>query len=200
MSREKRIIRVLLLIALGLLLVAAGALYMIRQSGRAPKELQVLGTVPEFRFAECRGGQVSSEHLLGKITVMDFIFTRCKSACPVMSGKMLQLYNLFRGTDRVQFISISVDPEYDTPEVLRAYADKLGVTDTRWLFLRGPIEDVKKLAEEGFKLSGELPGMHSTKLILIDEQGRIRGYYDPYDNLSIHKLKMHIRQMLAGMP
>ena len=200
MSREKRLFRILLWLGLFSDVVAAGAVYMISRQKDVRHELPVLGAVPSFTFSECRGGEVTDQNLQGKITVLDFIFTRCKSACPVMSGKMLQLYNLFRSSDRVQLISISVDPDYDTPEVLQRYAEKLGVTDLRWLFLRGPIEDVKRLSEEGFKLSGEFPGMHSTKLILIDERGRIRGYYDPYDNISMHKLKTHIRQLLAQMP
>jgi protein SCO1/2 len=153
-----------------------------------------LGQLPDFNFVESTGRPFGLNELKGKINVVDFIFTSCPMICPVMSGKMAQLYRDFADKPQVRFVSITVDPETDTLPVLQAYAKSHGVTDNRWVFLRGPIEDIVSLSEKGFMLAADrLPGGHSTRFILVDDQGGIRGYYDSYDDLSLAKLREDIQ-------
>jgi protein SCO1/2 len=112
---------------------------------------------------------------------------------------MQELYESFRGSDDVRFLSISVDPERDTLEVLRDYADSLGVDDERWLFARGPIEDVVALSEKGFLLAAaNLPMGHSTRFALVDRDGGIRGYYDSRDEASLKTLKNELRGLVRS--
>ena len=170
---------------LAAMILAAGAAIVIKQAQNSREDLPVLATVPEFELLKSDSTTFNSSELRGKIFVLDFIFTSCPGACPVMSAKMSELYQYYAHSDKVQFISISVDPERDTLEVLREYAKKQGVTDDRWIFLRGPVEEVKRISEKGFYLAAEnLPGGHSTKFVLIDEKGQIRAYYDAL-NVSI---------------
>jgi protein SCO1/2 len=119
--------------------------------------------------------------------------------CPVMNANVAVLYKKYRTTDRVRFISISVDPERDSLAVLQKYAERFGVNDQRWLFLRGPIEEVKLLSERGFMLAGDLPGLHSINLVLVDDRGMIRGYYSSTDEDALKVLTLHVRELLKGI-
>jgi len=186
--------------ALALLLLAAGALFVMQKEHWPHRELPVYGQVPAFEFTERNSEPFGLNEMLGKICVVDLMFTRCPSACPVMSGKLQRLYNKFAHIDNVQFVSISVDPDYDTLEVLQQYAARYGVNDRRWAFLRAPMEKVVWLSEHGFKLSGKLPTSHSTKFVLVDAQGRIRGYYDSFDDRSVKELEAHIIELVNKLP
>ena len=170
----------------------------IMQFLRNPKEdMASYGAVPAFSLTERSGASFSGDNLQGRISIVDFIFTSCPGACPVMSTAMSALYRDYAQEERVQFVSISVDPETDTLPVLALYAEKYGVTDNRWVFLRGPIEEVKQLSKKGFMLAaGNLPMGHSTKFILVDTKGEIRGYYDSHDDESIRKLNKDIGILL----
>jgi protein SCO1/2 len=167
----------------------------------AAEELPELFSVPGFRFVTADGAPFGLQEMEGKINVVDFMFTRCMGPCPVMSAKMKILYEEFADAPQVQFISISVDPENDTAEVLNQYASDLGVQDDRWVFLReDDIEKVATLCEKGFKLAAEdLPIGHPVNFILVDENGVIRGYYDGTDDSRIDVLKKHIRQLLKSL-
>lgn len=178
---------------LAIILLFAG-LFMMKQMAMNKSQLPKLGQLPDFNFVESTGRPFGLNELKGKINVVDFIFTSCPMICPVMSGKMAQLYRDFADKPQVRFVSITVDPETDTLPVLQAYAKSHGVTDNRWVFLRGPIEDIVSLSEKGFMLAADrLPGGHSTRFILVDDQGGIRGYYDSYDDLSLAKLREDIQ-------
>ncbi|MBD3299538.1 MAG: redoxin domain-containing protein [candidate division Zixibacteria bacterium] len=202
MTEEKRLPGRIVILAFGALLVIAlvGA-YMIQRTNNERLVLPVLGDVPEFSFTAAHTEEeFSRENLLGKISVMDFIFTRCPGVCPVMADKMGQLYQRFERHDEVQFVSVTVDPEYDSLSVLREYADAQGVNDDRWIFLRGPIEEVVELAEGGLKLPmGELPAGHSSKFVLIDSKGQIRGYYNSQDDEGPLELQHHLRALSGAM-
>ncbi|RME00857.1 MAG: SCO family protein [Calditrichaeota bacterium] len=195
-AQKLKIIRGVLWGLLALTILSTAALFLLKETRSSQKPLPVYGFVPEFRFTESHGTSFGLEDLKGKISVVDFVFTSCRTACPVMSARMSQLYQAFSGNEAVQFVSISVDPEHDTLEVLRQYAQEHGATDQRWAFLRAPSEKVKWLAEKGFFVSGDFPMMHSTKFILVDRQGRIRGYYDSFDPQSLEQLKAQIQELL----
>jgi protein SCO1/2 len=119
-------------------------------SGEA--ELQVLGRVPDFTLLERSGQSLTREHLLGKVWIANFIFTRCTTECPLLSNRMAQLQELFAAEDALRLVSISVDPEYDTPEVLAPYADSFHAQPQRWLFVTGEPTAVHRLVREGFLL------------------------------------------------
>jgi protein SCO1/2 len=163
-------------------------------------ELPVLGRVPAFEMTERDGQPFGREDLDGRISVVSWIFTNCPGVCPRMGEQMIQLYHDFAGSDKVQFVSISVDPDRDSLAALRAYAESWGVADKRWVFLRAPIEDVVDLCENGFMLPAvDLPGGHTFRFTLVDAEGYIRGYYDGTDAASVAILKDHMAMLVREM-
>jgi len=162
-----------------------------------PEELPLIAEVPAFTLYDQWGNEFNREMLNGKISIIDFIFTNCPGPCPVMSGNMKILYSTFSESQDVQFISISVDPDRDTFEILQEYAQLHGVTDDRWIFLRGDINKVVDLSENGFLLAAEnLPMGHSVKFALVDETASIRGYYSGTDEQEMNKLKIAIKRII----
>lgn len=171
--------------------VSAGAWSLF--TALAPEPLPVLGQVPGFTLTERSGRPVSLEDLAGAPWVADFIFTRCTGICPVLSGQMLALQRRLggeagaSGPPGVKLVSISVDPQHDTPEVLASYAGRNGADPDRWLFLTGEWEEIRSLVSGGFMLGvsradpgeveeGELV-THSDRMVLVDARGRIRATY-----------------------
>jgi protein SCO1/2 len=189
--------RITIIIFAVFIVLMAVALTVISKGIQSQGELPQLYKLPEFTFTERNGEPFGRQNLQGKISIIDFIFTNCPGPCPMMSSKMADLYNIYSGTDKVQFVSISVDPNRDSLAALKAYAKRYGVNDNRWVFLRAPMTKVMDLYEDGFKLGGILPANHSTKFILVDQTATIRGYYDTFDDVSMKILKTHIKE-LAG--
>ncbi|MEJ2544452.1 MAG: SCO family protein [Calditrichaceae bacterium] len=181
------------------IVLIAVALTVIHKGQESQGKLPILYKLPDFTFIERQGKPFSKNDFKGKISIVDFIFTNCPGPCPFMSSKMAELYQIYANTDKVQFVSISVDPNRDSLSVLKEYADRFGVTDNRWVFLRAPMLEVIDLYENGFKLGGILPVDHSTKFILVDQTATIRGYYDCYDEISMKILKTHIRELVGQL-
>ena len=151
----------------------------------APSDLAVLAELPDFSLTERSGKKVTLADLRGRVWVTDFIFTSCAGPCPVMSRRMGRLQSELQRDrmDQVLCVSITVDPEHDTPQVLREYADSKGADPKQWLFLTGEKKAVRSLIIDGFKLTApktpeeEESLLHSTRLALVDRRGRVRGYY-----------------------
>jgi len=176
------------------IVVAGNMLYKKSQSDNA---LPYYSVIPQFEFITQDSIPFGLNDLKGKISVVDFMFTRCKGPCPIMSNLMGELYQHFDNVSNVQFVSISVDPEYDSLLALQNYAKLQGVDDNRWVFLSASMADVVNLCENGFKLSADdLPGAHSTKFIIVDPDGHIRGYYSGIEKESVMKLQNDIEGML----
>jgi len=189
----------ILIIAVLVVIMGTAAYIVINKAEMSRTQLPEFTPVPEFSFLDQNEEVFDLNRLRGKISLVDFFFTRCKGPCPIMSSNMSQLYTYYIDNDKIQMISISVDPEHDTFEVLRQYAKDHNVTDKRWNFIRNNIESVVDLCENGFMLPAEeLPGNHSTKFALVDETGMIRGYYSGTDNNSIVQIKSDIELLLAG--
>ncbi len=170
---------------------------MLYKKSKVDNALPYYSSVSEFEFVTQDSIPFSLNDLKGKISVVDFMFTRCKGPCPIMTNLMGDLYKHFDNIDDVQFVSISVDPQYDTLLALQNYAKLQGVDDNRWVFLSASMADVVKLCENGFKLGADdLPGAHSTKFILVDSDGVIRGYYSGIEKESVLKLQNDIERML----
>jgi protein SCO1/2 len=179
-----------------LFFLSVSAIIVIDLANKSRSNLPVLGEVPDFQFTERSGESFGKNNMGGTINVVNFFFTTCVGPCPIMNARVAELYQKYSTTDQVRFVSISVDPKRDSLTVLRKYAEDFGVTDNRWLFLRGEKEEVHRVSEKGFMLAGDLPTIHSTKLVLVDRNQKIRGYYDSFDEESLRLLTVHVRELL----
>ena len=166
--------------------VAIPTLHHVLTSDPPPPLLR-LGQLPEFSFAERGGGTISLERdLKGKVWVADFIFTHCPRNCPLMSQQMLNLQRALstfplEDRRRVRLVSFTVDPKRDTVEQLAVYAEHVRAAPDFWYFLTGEKSEILDLMEHGFRLMNpKLPGEidHSSKFVLVDATGAIRGYYE----------------------
>jgi len=190
MSRKTRFI------IYGIVAVLLVITYLTKESN-SNSELPVLGTIPEFYFTDSRDKKISRADLNGKVWVADFIFTTCTMACPVLTGNMNLVHKEFRNNDNVRIVSISVYPEYDTPEVLKEYASQYDANTNRWHFLTGPEENVQNVIKNGFKM-GDYEDIifHSEKFALVDQKGRLRGYYSGMQTEDVTRLKKDINKLL----
>lgn len=140
--------------------------------------LEDYGIVPAFELTERSGQAVGRDDLAGEPWLASFVFTRCPDVCPAVSGRMAELER--RLPEGVRLVSVSVDPSYDTPAVLRDYAERFDAS-SHWLFLTGGVEEIRSLVAEGFRLSiaQEASGAitHSDRVALVDGSLRIRAYY-----------------------
>jgi protein SCO1 len=160
--------------------------------------LPVYGRVPGFELIAETSRPFNSKSLDGKVWVADFIFTTCTGPCPRMSSLMRQAQQATSAMPEVQLVSFTVDPEHDTPASLAQYAARYHAQPERWHFLTGPRESLHSLARDAFKLSnvdGSL--VHSTRLVLLDRQCRIRGYYGTDEDNPVTQLVRDIKRVLA---
>jgi protein SCO1 len=170
------------------------------------QRLPELGRVPDFTFTNRDGRVIRLADLAGAPWIADFVFTRCASSCPLLSAVMARLDRTLPAGGGVRLVSLSVDPTWDTAPVLASYARSFSASP-RWLFLTGPPAQVQKLSRDGFKLAldpggagGQAPAeaiLHSTRFVLIDARGVIRGYYQALDPGSVARLTADVRE-LAG--
>ena len=160
--------------------------------------------IPNFTFVNQKGDAIGRAQMEGKVTVVDFFFTSCPSICPVMSSEMERVNDMFREEANLQIFSISIDPTYDTAEILQEYATKHKAKAGKWDFLTGDKNEIYQLAKCGFILP-TLDGMgvpddfaHSDKFVLIDELGRIRGYYSGTNREDVDLLILETKILLYG--
>lgn len=147
-----------------------------------------------FELTERSGRLVKSEDLLGTPYVVSFFFTTCPSVCPQQNQKIKELQAEFKGRD-VRFLSISVDPEQDTPEVLREYAARFGADKDQWLFLTGDLTYIRRIAGEIFQQAVN-KGFHTEKFVLVDREGKIEGFYSWPESRQFEQLQEAIDGML----
>ncbi len=188
--------------------LTAGFLFWLRQEqvkrmGR--RTMAKYGTVPQFEFTNQDGHPFGSVQLQGKIWIADFIFTSCPGPCPMISSRMSELQRPLEKSD-VHLVSFTVDPETDTPAVLRDYAERLHARAGRWDFLTGAEATLYALIKNGFKLAvsdgAEEAGspVHSTRAALVDRQGIVRGYYDMTAPDGVTKLLADTSHLLREQP
>ena len=174
------------------ILLGAGASWVI-QKANSSYDIPILKPVPEFSFINQDGDPFTEKDLNNKITILDFIFTSCAGPCPIMTHNMTGLYRSFSQVEEVQFVSITVDPDVDTQDILKQYAKINGVNDGRWQFITSNIEAIKDLKKNGFMLyAEELPRGHAIKFVLIDQNGQIRKYFDGTEEASMAVLMKDI--------
>lgn len=193
----------MLAVLLGLWMVRG---WMVQTAQRQSGNLPAFQQVGDFELTDQQGEPVTREDLKGKVWIADFIFTRCGGPCPRMSREMKSLQKEIRG-EKLRLVSFTVDPSYDTPEILARYAQKFEADPERWLFLTGDQQAIHQLSQQHFLLGvaqaeGESrePGhsiMHSTKFVLVDTEGTIRGYYDSTDEKAVQRL-MRDAEWLLG--
>jgi protein SCO1/2 len=158
----------------------------------AKADLPLLSSVPDFKLTDQSNRTVHRQEFANKVWVADFIFTQCAGICPVMSQHMRKLQDKLPA--EVRFVSFSVDPQNDTPAALSAYANRFGADHSRWSFLTGDKDAIHKLSVEGFKLalqdsgSEAEPITHSSRFVLVDRNGHIRGYYGMEDEGTLERL------------
>lgn len=161
------------------------------------------GVVPAFTLTEAGGHALGRADLEGRVWIASFVFTRCATVCPRMMKQVVRLQPQLPLREDLRLVTFSVDPDFDTPEVLRDYAAWFGVDRRNWLFLTGPRETIWTLAREGFHLAAgevadaDMPILHSSKLVLVDRLGRIRGYYDSDDEPALQQLLRDTKRLVA---
>jgi protein SCO1/2 len=162
------------------------------------KELPELGVVPQFALMDQAAKPFTSGIMRGNVSAAAFIFTRCPSACPRVTKAMrgVQLDAKSRGVP-LRLVSFSVDPDNDTPDVLRRYAADYGADTSTWSFVTGDARAIRKTAEQGFKVAAEGTAdpskadfgiMHGTQMVLVDRAGKIRGYYATNDDEALRRI------------
>jgi protein SCO1/2 len=178
--------------ALGMVALSIG--FLRAQSQPLPQ----LGALPDFSYTRQDGTPFGSAQLRGHPYVANFIFTRCPTVCPAFTRKLARVQKETDGFGpKLQLVSFSVDPTYDTPERLSAYAQKHGANPARWSFLTGDYAQLKDTVVSSFKISmgrenldeADVLGIfHGNHFVLVDAQGQIRGYYDSADEEAFERL------------
>ncbi len=158
-----------------------------RYQAHVPQKISYDKALPDFSFPAIVGGReqpLSLSALKGKVWIAGFVFTNCMGPCPLLTGRMAKL-QLDLPVD-IKLVTFTVDPQSDTLPVLKRYGQRFNADFNRWYFVRGEESDLAKLVSEGFALplskNSNAPAasrmVHTTKLVLVDDQGRVRNYYD----------------------
>lgn len=173
------------------------------KAGATAVELPRLWALPDFSLTERNGQPVTLSSLRGQVWIADFFYTTCPGPCHILTSRFSALQKELAGTSDLRFVSISSDPEKDTPQVLQNYAKRLEASDA-WYFLTGDKAAIYSLANQGFKLSlsedpsnATEPIDHSTKLALVDRTGTVRGVYDGMGEEGKAKILRDVRLLLA---
>ena len=166
------------------------------------EQLEVYGTVPtDVEFIERSGETLQLGDLRGEAWVASFIFTRCRGTCPIMTASLQKIQGRLDEVEMpIRLVSITVDPENDDPEVLSGYARSYNARDS-WLFLTAPDSVVQSLALDVFNLAiaegtdPDEPIIHSSRFVLVDAEGRIRGYFEGTTEEGVEQLMKGIRRL-----
>ncbi len=148
--------------------------------------------VPDFKFINQNDDLVSNKDYIGKVYIVEFFFTTCTTICPIMNTNLLHIQNSFTAFPDFGIASFSINPEYDTSEVLRLYAQDNGITNPNWNLMTGDVKEIYKLANDGFNLytaasSDFVDGFeHSGYFAIIDKEGYIRSRVDEFGNPKIY--------------
>ena len=188
------------LVFLCIALLLGFAYFQIRHAQTSVRNsLDHYGATPEFRLTNQDGKQTSLENFKGNIWVVNFIFTRCQGPCPILTAHMAQLGDALKRDKDVKLASVTVDPEYDTPEILKEYAKKFQADTHQWTFLTGSKENIEAfmvkcmLQSDIRNPSASL--IHSTQLVVVDRHGQIRAFCDGTDPHVVAELLTDIRSL-----
>ena len=158
--------------------------------------------IPEFSFLNQDSVWVTKKDVLGRVFVADFFFSTCPTICPKMTSQMKRLQVITEDIEELHFLSFTINPEYDSPSVLKQYAADYGVNLNNWDFLTGDEAATHHLGVKGFlvhaRADDDEPGgfAHSPSLVLIDRTGKIRGVYDGTQTEEVDQLNQDIRKLI----
>ena len=181
----------------GAILIALAVAFIVAKSlqPKPSAESNVYGLVPPEPIAKARlvnqdHEPVTPDQLKGKVWLVNFFFTSCPGPCPIMTSK---ISGILKNHPKLHALSITSDPETDTPEVMKSYAAKFGADHKRWQFARGEQDEIKNFAVQVLKLPlGDEPDSHSARIALIDEKGQLRGWFDSQDSAETDRLNREV--------
>ena len=183
----------------------------IESAGKRAVPLPVLGQIPDFTLTNQTGQVITLASLRGKVWVADIIFTRCAGPCPQMTRRMKVLQDALPATSAAKLVTLTTDPDFDTPPVVKAYGGKFGADFARWLFLTGAKTEIARLAIDGLKLTTveKKPGeradpndlfIHSTIFVVVDKQARLRGVFETVgEDLIFEQVKPQLLAAVAQL-
>ena len=166
------------------------------------KRASIMGELPDFSLTNQAGERIGRSDLLDRVNVVYFVFTNCAGPCPALTSMMSRIQKDWISVSDVQFVSITVDPDRDSPEVLNKYAAGFDFDSERWHFLTGDKDRVYDLIKNGFRAEvtesdGPHEIMHSLRFALVDRKGRIRAYLDGESESLLIDLRPMVRRLLA---
>jgi len=181
-----------------------GAVLLAVAGCKAGEPLPSIAAVPAFEMRDQDGHVVTERDLHGQVSIVSFMFTSCPDVCPILTNKLSGLRTqLLPQRQHVRIVSISVDPENDTPAVLKAFAKEHGADYPDWRFLSGPLAKLRQVVVQGFKQSLERGDgtphaiMHGSHFVLVDRKGMIRGFYRS-DEQGVLLIARDARRLIAG--
>ncbi len=173
-----------------LYLLFLAVLFSLASCSKPAPQLEDYGAVPPFILTDSHGTAFGSDQLKEKVWIADFIYTNCPGPCPRMTSQMHKLSEKLKDDSGIRLVSLSVDPQRDTPAVLNAYAHRFGGPTPQWTFLTGPLATIDLLAVKTFHIGTVLNRLnHSTRFLLIDKNEHLRGYYSTFDPGGLQKLQ-----------
>lgn len=194
------------IVLVGIFAMAAVMLFTF-PGKRREEPLHEFRQVGSFQLVERSGRVVSEADLKGKIVIVDFFFGGCSAQCLTLGRQMAELQRLTAAMDEVMLVSITVDPQSDTPQALTSYANRINADTNRWLFLTGNKKIIYPLIQQSFLLavaddngqpSSSDPGfIHSDKIALVDKRGVVRAYYDGMDASTPQMVLAGIKQLVT---
>lgn len=175
------------------LLIIAVVVMIMGKLDRREKGPDQFGALKPFELIDHKSQSYSSSTIKTKARVINFMFTTCNGICPVLSQEMRKFQQLFQGQGLLELISISIDPEKDTPKRMSEYIAHMKIDDSNWSFLTGELEKIKKIMTEDFKIGFHQDiQSHTDRFVLVDQNNQIRGYYSMSDEGSYARLKKDI--------
>ncbi|WP_448518277.1 SCO family protein [Rhodoflexus sp.] len=170
----------------------------------APNKVDGIHRIPSFSFINQDGLPFSEKDLEGKIYVTDFFFTRCPDICLTMSSELARVSEAVKNYPEVVILSHTVDPRYDSAQVLKAYAERYKANPNQWIFVTGDKAAIYEQARCGYYIAAkpatadtEIDFIHSDKFVLVDKEKRIRGYYSGTRREDVDRLIMEIQVLLS---
>ncbi len=175
---------------------------------RSAEDVPVVGPLPEFSLFDQDAQAFTLDSMKGDLWVSAFVFTHCRSTCPRLTAHMKGLQARLADVPAASFVSVSVDPRNDTPDVLKAYMSENELDERNWRFITGDEQAIRDLVVDGFKVglgddesraAGADDIMHSNSFVLVDADARVRGYYRA-NNDGIADLERDLRALASVVP
>jgi protein SCO1 len=156
--------------------------------------------IPSFSFVSQDGKTITNKDFEGKIYITDFFFTRCPDICPTMTAELVRVQDAFKDRADIKILSHSVDPVYDSVQILKEYANKFNANPSIWTFVTGNKSEIYNMARCGYYIAARenssplaVDFVHSDKVVLVDKENRIRGYYSGTNRKEIDRLITEIQ-------